>query len=174
MRNACIGASLLAILSIAAWGAETPKLGKIATPDEIASWDISVSPNGTGLPPGSGTPIQGAAVYTAKCLACHGQNGAGKPNDPLVGGIGSLTGDKPPVKTVGSYWPYATTVFDYVRRAMPYNESKTLTDDEVYAVVAYILQLNGIIGENDVMNAQTLPNVQMPNKNGFVIFSRGK
>jgi cytochrome c len=92
----------------------------------------------------------------------------------LVGGIGSLIGDKPPVKTVGSYWPYATTVFDYIRRAMPYNESKTLTDDEVYAVVAYILQLNGIIGENDVMNAQTLPKVQMPNKNGFVVFSRGK
>ena len=174
MRDACISASLLTFLSITAFGAESPKLGKTATPDEIASWDISISPNGAGLPPGSGTPKQGAAVYAAKCLACHGQNGAGKPNDQLVGGIGSLTGDKPPVKTVGSYWPYATTVFDYVRRAMPYNESKTLTNDEVYAVVAYILLLNSVIGENDVMTAQTLPKVQMPNKNGFVVFSRGK
>ena len=113
------------------------------------------------LPAGSGTPKQGEAVYTAKCVACHGEKGAGRPNDALVGGIGSLPGDKPPMRTVGSYWPYATTIFDYVRRAMPYNESKSLTNDEVYAVTAYILQLNGIIGENDVTNAQTLPKVRM-------------
>ena len=92
----------------------------------------------------------------------------------MVGGIASLAGDKPPVRTVGSYWPYATTIFDYVRRAMPYNESKSLTNDEVYAVTAYILQLNGIIGENDVINAQTLPKVRMPNRDGFVTFARGK
>jgi cytochrome c len=92
----------------------------------------------------------------------------------LVGGIASLAGDKPPVRTVGSYWPYATTIFDYVRRAMPYNESKSLTNDEVYAVTAYILQLNGIISENDVISAQSLPKVRMPNRDGFVTFARGK
>ena len=92
-----------------------------------------------------------------------------KPNDQLVGGQGTLPGDKPPVKTVGSFWPYATTIFDYVRRAMPYNESKTLTNDEVYAVVAYILQLNGVVGENDTINAKTLPKVKMPNRDNFII-----
>jgi len=150
--------------------AETPNLGKVITPEEVAPWDISVSPDGAGLPPGSGTPKQGEAVYASKCLACHGEKGAGKPNDALVGGIGSLAGDKPALKTVGSFWPFATTIFDYVRRSMPYNESKTLTNDELYAVAAYILQLNGIIGENDTMNAQTLPKVPMPNRDGFVAF----
>src|ERR1700736_6385990 len=163
----------LAIVSSAAL-ADGPNLGRVVAPEEVAPWDISVSPDGAGLPPGSGTPKQGEAVYASKCLACHGEKGAGRPNDALVGGIGSLPGDKPPVRTVGSYWPYATTIFDYVRRAMPYNESKSLTNDEVYAVTAYILQLNGIIGENDVINAQTLPKVRMPNRDGFVTFARGK
>jgi cytochrome c len=126
------------------------------------------------LPPGSGTPKQGEAVYAAKCVACHGDKGAGAPNDRLVGGQGTLPGDGPPIKTVGSFWPYATTVFDYVRRAMPYNESKSLTNDEVYAVVAYILNLNRIIADGDTMDAQTLQKVKMPNRDGFVTFSRGK
>jgi cytochrome c len=134
-----IAASGLAMASAVTFAAESPNLGRVAMPEEIAAWDISIGPNGVGLPPGSGTPKQGEAVYAAKCVACHGENGAGKPNDQLVGGNGSLPGGKPPVKTVGSFWPYATTVFDYVRRAMPYNESKSLTNDEVYAVVAYIL-----------------------------------
>jgi len=154
--------------------AQSPNLGKVITPEEVAPWDISVSPDGAGLPPGSGTPKQGEAVYASKCLACHGEKGAGKPNDALVGGIGSLAGDKPALKTVGSFWPYATTIFDYVRRSMPYNESKTLTNDELYAVAAYILQLNGIIGENDTMNAQTLPKIRMPNRDGVVTFVPAK
>jgi S-disulfanyl-L-cysteine oxidoreductase SoxD len=166
-------ASVLAVVSNAAL-AENPNLGRIAAPEEIASWDISIGPDGAGLPPGSGAPKQGEAVYTAKCLVCHGEKGAGKPNDALVGGRGTLAGDQPPVKTVGSFWPYATTLFDYVRRAMPLNESKSLTNDEVYAAVAYLLQLNGIIGENETINAQTLPRVQMPNRDGFMTFSRGK
>jgi cytochrome c len=99
---------------------------------------------------------------------CHGEKGAGKPNDPLVGGQGTLT-SKEPVRTIGSYWPYATTVFDYVRRAMPYTESKSLTNEEVYAVTAYLLHLNGIIGAQDVMNAQTLPQVKMPNRDNFMV-----
>jgi mono/diheme cytochrome c family protein len=118
-------ASVLAVVSNAAL-AENPNLGRIAAPEEIASWDISIGPDGAGLPPGSGTPKQGEAVYTGKCLVCHGEKGAGKPNDALVGGRGTLAGDQPPVKTVASFWPYATTLFDYVRRAMPLNESKSL------------------------------------------------
>ena len=163
----------LAIGSGFAFAAESPNLGVVATPEEIAAWDISIGPDGAGLPPGSGTPQQGEAVYIAKCLACHGEKGAGKPNDQLVGGRGTLAGDKPPVKTVGSFWPYATTVFDFVRRAMPYNESKSLTNDELYSVVAYLLNLNGIIAENDTIDAKTLPQVKMPNRDGFVTFSRG-
>ena len=174
MRNALlIAASILATAS-AAFAAESPNLGRVATPEEIAPWDISIGADGVGLPPGSGTPKQGETVYAAKCVACHGEKGAGKPNDQLVGGQGTLPGDKAPVKTVGSFWPYATTVFDYVRRAMPYNESKSLTDDEIYAVVAYILNLNGIIADNDTMDAQTLRKVKMPNRDGFLTFSRGK
>ena len=166
-------ASALAAISNAVLP-ETPNLGPAATPEEIASWDISIGPDGAGLPPGSGTAQQGEAVYIAKCLACHGEKGAGKPNDALVGGLGTLVGDQAPVKTVGSFWPYATTVFDYVRRAMPYNESKSLSNDEVYAVVAHLLQLNGIIADNDTMDTQTLRKVKMPNRDGFVTFSRGK
>jgi S-disulfanyl-L-cysteine oxidoreductase SoxD len=169
-HNAALAAACALGLFSSAALADSPNLGKIITPEDVAPWDISVSPDGAGLPPGGGTPKQGEAVYASKCLACHGEKGAGKPNDALVGGIGSLAGDKPPVKTVGSFWPYATTIFDYVRRSMPYNESKTLTNDELYAVAAYILQLNGIIGENDTMNAQTLPKVRMPNRDGFVTF----
>ena len=169
-----IAVSALALISAVADAADGPNLGRVAAPEEIAAWDVSIGPDGVGLPPGSGTPKQGEAVYLAKCVACHGEKGAGKPNDQLVGGQGTLPGDKPPVKTVGSFWPYATTIFDYVRRAMPYNESKSLTNDEVYAVVAYVLQLNGVVGENDTIEASTLPQVKMPNRDGFVTFARGK
>jgi mono/diheme cytochrome c family protein len=160
---------ILALTAYASSGAqETPNLGHSATPAETAAWDISIPPDGTGLPPGSGTPEQGAVVYTHKCQACHGEKGAGKPNDQLVGGQGTLTA-KSPVRTIGSYWPYATTVFDYVRRAMPYTESKSLTNEEVYAVTAYLLHANGIIGAQDAMNAQSLPQVKMPNRDNFII-----
>src|SRR6476620_1216437 len=175
MRSALLIAGLnLATTSAIAVAAESPNLGRVATPEEIAPWDIPLGPNGVGLPPGSGTPKQREAVYAAKCVAGHGEKGAGKHNDQLVGGQWTLLGDKPPVKTVGSFWPYATTVFDYVRRAMPYNESKSLANDEIYAVVAYILNLNGIIADNDTMDEQTLRKVKMPNRDGFVTFSRGK
>jgi cytochrome c len=123
------------------------------------------------LPAGSGSVKQGAAVYVAKCQACHGEKGAGKPADALVGGIGTLASNNP-VRTVGSYWPYATTLFDYVRRAMPTTAPMSLTNDEVYAVSAYVLNLNGIIAADAVMNAQTLPQVKMPNRSGFIDYSR--
>jgi S-disulfanyl-L-cysteine oxidoreductase SoxD len=171
-RLVTASASLLVLSSAAL--AEGPGLGRVATPDEIASWDVSIGPDGAGLPPGRGTPKQGETVFAEKCVACHGEKGAGKPNDQLVGGRGSLSGEQAPVKTVGSFWPYATTLFDYIRRAMPLNAPKSLSDDEVYAVSAYILQLNGIIGEAEGMDAQTLPQVQMPNRDGFIVFSRAK
>jgi cytochrome c len=133
------------------------------------------SPNLGREATGKGTPVTGAAVYEQKCQACHGAKGAGQPNDRLVGGQGTLA-SKAPVRTIGSYWPYATTVFDYVRRSMPYIQPQSLSDDEVYAVTAYLLNLNGIIGENDEMNAQTLPKVKMPNQPNFIVVypSRGK
>ncbi len=148
--------------------ADGPNLGHAATPAAIAGWDISIPPDGSGLPPGSGTAAAGAAVYAAKCQSCHGEKGAGQPNDRLVGGQGTLAGSAP-VRTVGSYWPYATTVFDYVRRAMPYQQPQSMTNDEVYAVTAYLLHLNGVIAEGDAMNAQTLPQVKMPNRDNFIL-----
>ena len=147
---------------------EGPNLGREATPAQIAGWDISVGPDGVGLPPGEGTPAAGALVYEQKCQACHGARGAGQPNDRLVGGQGTLA-SKSPVRTIGSYWPYATTVFDYVRRAMPYIQPQSLSNDEVYAVTVYLLNRNGIIGEGDEMNAQTLPKVKMPNQANFIV-----
>ena len=144
-----------------------PGLGRTATPQEIAAWDISIPPSGAGLPAGSGTPKQGEAVYVAQCQGCHGEKGAGKPADPLVGGIGTM-GTPKQLMTVGSFWPYATTLFDYTRRAMPTTKPQSLTNDQVYAVTAYLLFLNGIIPENAEMNAQTLPQVRMPNRDGFV------
>ena len=147
---------------------EGPGLGVPATPAEIAAWDLSIGPTGDGLPEGSGDARQGAAVYAAKCVACHGVDGRGQPNDRLVGGHGSLASDSA-VKTIGSYWPYATTVFDYVRRAMPFTQPQSLSNDEVYAVTAYLLYLNGVIDEDDAMDAGSLPNVVMPNRDGFIL-----
>jgi S-disulfanyl-L-cysteine oxidoreductase SoxD len=149
--------------------ADGPHFGQPISPTDLAPWDISIGPDGVGLPPGSGTPAQGAVVYADHgCAACHGDNGTGGPGGPLVGGGPLNATDRTPEKLIGNYWPYATTIFDFVRRAMPWQQPKTLTNDESYAVTAYILALNKIIGENDVMNAETLPKVQMPNRDGFV------
>jgi cytochrome c len=142
-------------------------IGRTATPQEIAGWDIDVSPSGAGLPPGRGDVRQGEAIFTDKCAACHGAHGEGKPMDRLVGGIGTLR-DKKPEKTVGSYWPYATTLFDYVRRAMPLNAPQSLTADEVYAVSAYVLFLNGIVPQETTLDADSVAKINMPNRNGFV------
>jgi cytochrome c len=161
-----------ALIATPALAADAPQYGQPISPADVAAWDISVGPDGAGLPPGQGTAAKGETVYVAKCQGCHGEKGAGKPNDQLVGGIGTLTGDKPPVKTVGSYWPYATTLFDYVRRAMPFDHPKSLSNEEVYAVTAYVLHLNGIIGADDVVDAQSLPRVKMPNRDGFIPFPR--
>ena len=137
LERLAIGAvSLIVALAPASavMAADELHFGKPVTQADIAAWDISIGPDGAGLPPGNGTVAQGEIVYAAKCQACHAEKGAGGPNDRLVGGAGTIAPNKAPVKTVGSYWPYATTLFDYVRRAMPWDRPKSLTDEEVYAV----------------------------------------
>jgi cytochrome c len=168
MRDGAAVIALAAALFMRiATAAEGPGLGVPAPPQLIAAWDISIPPDGTGLPRGSGTARVGVKIYEAKCVACHGKAGEGKPNDRLAGGRGTLT-SAAPVRTVGSYWPYATTVFDYIRRAMPYYQPQSLTSDEVYALTAYLLYVNDILGEDAVMNAKTLPRVVMPNRDNFI------
>jgi S-disulfanyl-L-cysteine oxidoreductase SoxD len=142
-------------------------VGRAPTPAEIRTVDIDVTPDGTGLPPGSATAAAGRDVYARRCETCHGPTGKEGPQDILVGGRGSLNTPKP-LKTVGSYWPYATTLWDYIRRAMPFDHPGTLTDTEIYGATAYLLFMNGIVGEHDAVNQQTLPGIRMPNRNGFV------
>ncbi len=151
--------------------AEGPGLGVPINPADIAGWDITVMPDGKGLPAGSGTAAQGQRVYTEKCVACHGQDGrpvAGLPASPLFGGI-KITDISASMKTIANFWPYSTTLFDFIRRAMPWTQPRSLTDEEVYALTAFILARNKLIGENDVMNAETLPKVRMPNRDGFIV-----
>ena len=169
MREMLALATGLALGLSVADAADAPRFGQPITPADLAPWDISVAPDGVGLPPGSGTSAQGVKVYAEHgCALCHGEKGSGGPSGPLVGGGPLNSTDRDPVKLIGNYWPYATTIFDYTRRAMPWHQPKTLTDDEVYALTAYILALNKIIGENDVINAETLPKVKMPNRDGFI------
>lgn len=165
---ACCAAALVVTQAMA----QVPQLGQPITPAELAPWNIGIPVDGAGLPAGRGSVKEGESVYAAKCQSCHGDKGAGRPNDALAGGLDTIASDKPAVRTVGSYWPYATTLFDYVRRAMPWNDSKSLTDSEVYAVSAYILHLNGILGADDALDAQSLPKVRMPNRDGFIPFPR--
>jgi cytochrome c len=143
-------------------------LGTPISEAEIAPWDISILPDGTGLPAGSGTPADGARIFAAKCSVCHGENGKGGLAAAIAGG-GPLTSGIETTKTIANFWPYATTLFDFTRRAMPWPRPRTLTNDEVYALTAYMLSLNKIVGDNDVMNAQTLPKVRMPNRDGFIV-----
>jgi len=140
-----------------------------ATPDEIRQRDYTVLPTGAGLPEGSGTAAKGRDVFKSKCAVCHNEKAEGKQGQypALVGGVGSLATPRP-VKTVTSYWPYATTLFDYIRRAMPYDQPRTLSNDEVYSVAAFLLSLDGVVKENDELNAKTLPQVRMPNRDGFI------
>jgi S-disulfanyl-L-cysteine oxidoreductase SoxD len=152
----------LALVAGVALAADTPGLGKPVSEADLAKWDMSVGPDGKSLPAGSGTPSQGAAIYAQKCEVCHGKEGVGGTNAMLANPPGKSD------RTMALYVPYATTIFDFTRRAMPWPQPKTLANDEVYALTAYILARNKIIGENDVMNAETLPKVAMPNRNAFV------
>jgi len=164
----CATCLVLVVFLVSTSGlAQTPNLGKPLTPDELAGWDINILPDGTGLPAGSGTTSEGARIYSAKCAMCHGENGKGGTNARLVGR--EPIKDMESEKTIANFWPYATTLFDYIRRAMPWRQPRSLSNDEVYALTAYILSLNKLIGENETMNAQTLPKVRMPNRDGFII-----
>lgn len=171
--SACVLlAALIAAIGVSAQTAKPQKkhpplfgLGRTATAEEIAKWDIIIGPDGKGLPPGGGTAAEGKVIYQTRCVECHGATGKEGPFDVLVGGRGTLTSK--PQKTIGSYWPYATTLWDYVNRAMPFDTPGSLSHDQVYATVAYLLFINGIVGEHDRLDAKTLPQVNMPNRNGF-------
>ena len=165
MRCHNLISAAMAVLLAAPLAAQ--EFGREASPAEVALWDIDVRPDGTGLPAGSGTAAQGRALFEMHCAACHGENGEGGTNDRLVGGHGTLATDAP-VKTVGSYWPYASTLYDYIRRAMPYYEPGLLDADETYAVAAYILAMNGIIPEDGSLDQSSLPLIEMPNRHGFI------
>ena len=168
MRKIALAAAFCAFSS-AAFAADVPvpHFGQPADPARIQAWSISILPDGTNLPPGKGSVAEGLAIYGEKCVMCHGVNGEGKPADRLTGGIGTLTSPAP-VKTVASYWPYATTLFDYIRRAMPVNHPRTLNDHEVYSLVAYILSVDGIVKKDAVLDAKSLPKIKMPNRDGFI------
>lgn len=142
-------------------------IGRAATGQEIQAWNIDVAPTGEGLPRGRGIVKEGATLFATRCAGCHGATGQEGPMDRLVGGAGTLSSQKP-IKTIGSYWPYATTIYDYVHRAMPFSAPQSLSPDEVYSVVAWLLYRNGIIAEDFVLDAQSLPSIAMPNRQGFV------
>jgi len=167
MLKATCAVILLALCTSVAF-AEGPGLGKPITEHDIKGWDITILPDGTNLPPGSGTAVQGAKVYVDKgCAVCHNEGGKGGPNVALYN-FAKLDRIEAP-KSIGNFWAQATTVFDFIRRAMPWTQPRTLNDNDVYALTAYVLFLNKLIGENDAINAETLPKVKMPNKDNFII-----
>jgi cytochrome c len=166
-RNLVLSLALSLAFGSAAF-AETPGLGKSISEADIKAWNLDVLPDGTNMPPGSGTPAQGAPIYAQKCAMCHGENGT-NPRPGYVAMIGLQKFDRIDAPKTVSYYEFASTLFDVIRRSMPFQMPRTLTDNEVYALSAYILSLNKIIGENDVMNAQTLPKVKMPNTGKFTI-----
>jgi S-disulfanyl-L-cysteine oxidoreductase SoxD len=174
MRCSKIFAAAIVFFACHAAMAQTPSytgVGRAPTKEEIAAVDISAGPDGKGLPVGQGTAKEGAPIYAAKCAVCHGANAEGAKIGPrLTGGQAEIDSLKTmqPVRTVGGYWPYATSVWDYINRAMPRGNAGTLSANEVYALTAFILSKSNIIKEGDVMDAKTLPKVQMPNRNGFV------
>jgi len=169
MRLASLSVLVTILATCTAALAQSPAygIGKPASEKEIKAWDSGIAPDGKGLPPGSGTSKQGAKVYAERCAKCHGATGKEGPFDRMVGGKGTLNTDRP-VKTIGSYWPYATTIWDYINRAMPDDQPGSLSADQVYALTAFLLHQNEIIQENDVIDRNSLPKIQMPNRNGFV------
>ena len=142
-------------------------VGRPPTAEEVKAWDLTIPADGQGMPPGRGNAALGRPIYVERCASCHGETGEDPKYSRLVGGHGTLTTDKP-IRTIGSFWHSAPTLWSYIRRAQPFDEPGSLTADQVYAVTAYLLHLNGIIGEQDVMDAKILPLVKMPNRDGFV------
>lgn len=167
MRSAVV----LLLLLAAAGYAQKLGAGRAPSAEEVKAWDISISESGRELPAGAGTVAEGRELYDRQCKRCHGDAGKGGDETALVGGLGSLATPKP-LKTVGSFWPRATTLFDYIRRAMPYKNPGSLSDAQVYAVTAYVLNLNGIVAADSRLNAQSLAQVKMPNRDGFIPDSR--
>jgi mono/diheme cytochrome c family protein len=160
--------AVFALVCATAAQAQSPYgIGRAATPAEIAGWNIDIDRYGNNLPPGSGNVSHGREVFDQQCAACHGAKGEGGIGDQLVGGQGTLATQKP-VRTVGSYWPYAPTLFDYIRRAMPQNAPQSLSNDDVYAVSAYILNINGLLSADATLDASTLGAIRMPNRKMFV------
>jgi cytochrome c5 len=173
-----IATLLIAALSVLpAWAGKSGQtggygIGSLATVEEIAGWDIDIRPDGKGLPPGSGSVEDGEMAYEQKCASCHGSFGEGVGRYPvLAGGQGTLTHARPE-KTVGSYWPYASTLWDYIHRAMPFTQPQSLTDDEVYGITAYVLYLNDLVEDDFVLTADNLASIEMPNKDGFFFDDR--
>ena len=163
--------SLLSIFFSISSFSETRKfnIGKIATKLEVAGWDIDIRPDGLGAPKGSGDALSGEEVYAERCASCHGDFGEGIDRWPeLVGGSGTLSSHDP-VKTTGSYWPYASTIYDYVYRSMPFGEAQSLTYDETYKIVAYLLNMNDIIDEDFILSNENIGKIKMPNRNGFLL-----
>ncbi len=169
IRNALIGRILtcLIIVSVACAEPVSPHLGKAVNEHEIRQWNWTVFPDGEGLPTGQGDAVAGEVIYKGYCLSCHGAKGEGGSAEELAGAQHGLTDDTPD-KTIGAYWPYATTLFDFIRRAMPLDAPGQLNNDQLYAVTAYLLYLNDIIGQTDVLTATTLPTIKMPNQDGFI------
>jgi mono/diheme cytochrome c family protein len=166
MRARLITLALIGVVVSPAFGAARFGFGRAPTAVEIAALDIDVRPDGQGLPPGRGSVHDGAQIFAAVCASCHDDKGQNTSIGPLSGGFDTLNSAKP-LKTIGSYWPYATTLFDYIRRAMPFNAPQSLTGDQVYAVTAYLLSLNKIMPNDAVLDARSLPQVKMPNRDGF-------
>jgi hypothetical protein len=147
--------------------AKAPHLGTAMSENEITKWDLTIFPDGRGLPPGRGTAIEGRDVYAQKCASCHGEKGEGATAEELVGEPTPPSADNPS-KPIGSYWPFATTIFDFIRRSMPPAAPGSLSADQIYAVTAYLLAANKIIADKDEINAETLPKIKMPNRDGFI------
>ncbi len=179
LRAVLAGLLAAAVLAACAGGASRPGaptdadigrygLGRTPTPAEVRGWEIDIGPDGRNLPPGSGTVAQGRVLYVAQCAACHGDRGQGAPAPALAGGAGSLTGASPRM-TIGSFWPYATTLYDYIHRTMPFDKPQSLKPDEVYALTAFLLNLNGVVGPDAVMDARAVTATRMPNRGGFVV-----
>lgn len=170
-RNLLIGTALAATVAMPAFAGQFG-LGRAALPEEVAAWDHDISPDGTGLPVGSGSVEDGERVFSDNCAVCHGEFAEGAGNWPkLAGGEDSLA-DKDPLKTVGSYWPYLSTVYDYVRRSMPFGAAQTMSDDDVYAITAYILYSNYLVDDDFVLTNENFLDVEMPNADGFIVDDR--